>query len=373
MAGPTTDLDTLRRDISREIERLASEAGTKAINGAPANAEVDRIKELQAVLAALPRKESFPLRWAAMIGAVCLIGASLTWTIAIPRARVQLNLAAASIIVRLTDDFSWDGNWQVDPPVRLLQFTHLDLPPEYGIPEAVENQASLELNVTQGNLRVRHLFIAQGAWSTIASGVSGGTDIVVHGAPFRGDIDISGVVSARAGPALGTSLPSQTFDPETPPGRIGFQYDGRSALPAVLHVSLVDELRLREIPVSALSFFEERADGTQGSAFTSQIISGTMTMTDTGEQITLAPAAALRLTDAQGIVSTLKVTRKDIQVKFEGTASDVTFGTGDFARSLKPTILEWLFHQQKLGFFWGAITFLWGFAWSARKLYSGNM
>ena len=196
----------------------------------------------------------------------------------------------------------------------------------------------------------------------------------MRGAPFRGDVDVSGNVSARAGLALGTSLPPQTFDPDTPPGRYGFQYDGRSALPALIHVSLVDDkLSLREIPVSALSFFEERADGTQGSSFTSQIISGTLTMTDTGERITLAPAAALRLTDAHGMVSTLKVTRKDVQVKFEGTAGDVTLGTGDFARSLKPTVLEWLYHQQKLGFFWGAITFLWGFAWSARRLYSGNM
>ena len=128
MRGPTTDLDALRRDITREIERLASEAGTKAMNGAPANTEVDRIKELQAVLTALPHKESFPLRWAVIVGTVCLIGASLTWTIAIPRARVQLNFTAASIIMQLTDDFTWDGNWQVNPPLRLLEFTHLDLP-----------------------------------------------------------------------------------------------------------------------------------------------------------------------------------------------------------------------------------------------------
>jgi hypothetical protein len=105
--------------------------------------------------------------------------------------------------------------------------------------------------------------------------------------------------------------------------------------------------------------------------FTSQITSGTITMIDTGEQIPVVPAAFLRLANSRGRVSALLAPNKDVQVKFEGTANDVTLGTGKFSRSLKPTILEWLFHQQKLGLFWGALTFLWGMSWSARRLVSG--
>jgi hypothetical protein len=95
-------------------------------------------------------------------------------------------------------------------------------------------------------------------------------------------------------------------------------------------------------------------------------------MTDTGERIPLAPAAALLLSEANGLVGALQVTPNNLRLKFEGTASEVKLGTGDFARNLKPSILDWLFHQQKLGFFWGAITFLWGMAWSARKFFSGG-
>ena len=371
-ARSATDPAVLRRDITREIERLAGEAGAKAMGGDSPSAEVDRIKELQSVVAALPQADRFPLRWAAIIGAVCLIGASLAWSIDVPRARVQLNLTTASIVMRLADDFSWDGNWRINPELRLMQFTHLDLPPEYSVPQPLAKEASLELSITDGGARLRHLFVERGASATIASSETGATEIVVHGAPFRGDIDVSGVVSSRAGPSPGTSLPYESFDPDMPPGRFGFQYDGRSVLPALLHVSAADTLDLREIPVSGLGFFEERADGTQASVFASQITSGILTMTDTDERIQLAPAAALRLVDARGLVAALKVTPKDIQVKFEGTASGITLGTGDFSRDLKPTMLEWLFHQKKLGFFWGAITFLWGLTWSARRLYSGN-
>jgi hypothetical protein len=53
-AGPATDPGTLRADISREIERVAAQAAAKTMVGDPASAEVDRIKELQSVLAALP-------------------------------------------------------------------------------------------------------------------------------------------------------------------------------------------------------------------------------------------------------------------------------------------------------------------------------
>jgi hypothetical protein len=325
------------------------------------------------VLAALPRRESLPLRWGAIIGAVCLIGASLAWTIRIPQARVQLNITTASIFVRLADDFSWDGNWRINPEqVRLQQFTHLDLPPEYGTPESFAREASLDLSVTAGSVRLRHLSVAHGALMTIASETDA-TDIVVRDAPFSGDIDVSGAVVGSVGSTLGVRLPRESFDPDMPPGRFEFQYDGRSELPALLHISPADTLDLhREIAVSGLGFFEEHTGGSQGSAFTSAIISGTLTMTDTGEHIPLVPAAGLRLDDARGFVTALKVTPKDVQVMFEGTASCVRLGTGDFARNLKPTILEWLFHQQKLGFFWGAITFLWGIAWSARKFFFGN-
>jgi len=372
-AGPATDPDTLRRDITREIARLAGEAGSRAIGGETATAEVDRIKELQSVLAALPHRESFPLRWGAIIGALCLIVVSLLWTIRIPQTRLQLDLATTSITVRLKDDFSWDGNWRLNPEqVRLQHFTHLDLPPEYGVLEPLTREASLDLNVSGGSVGLRHLFVGHGASLTIASDETGATDMVVREAPFRGDLDVSGTVAGSAGPTPVTSLPPVRFDPDMPPGRFGFQYDGRGALPALLHLSSADTLRFREIAVSGLGFFEERADGTQSSVFASQIVSGTLTITDTGEQIPLVPAAALLLADAGGLVGTLRVAPNNVRVKFEGTASEVKLGTGDFARDLKPTFLEWFFHQQKLGFFWGAITFLWGMAWGARKFFSGN-
>ena len=148
-ARPATDRDALRRDITGEIERLAGEAGRKAVSGETASAEVDRIKELQSVLAALPPRESFPLRWGAVIGAICLIVAGLARTIRIPQAHLQLNLASTSITMQLKNDLAWDGNWRLNPAqLRLQHFTNFDLPPEYGIVEPLKREASLDLSVS---------------------------------------------------------------------------------------------------------------------------------------------------------------------------------------------------------------------------------
>jgi hypothetical protein len=370
---PATDPATLRTDIAREIERVAVQAGAKTLVGDPADAEVERIKELQNVLAALPPGQTFSLRWAIAIGAVCLIGASLALTVCVPRTRVQFDIVTSSVMVQVADKFDWAGDWRVDPAqVRLQNFTNFNLPIEYGTPDALPRGTPFEMKVTDGSVAMRQLVIERGGWLTIAGHETGTTELSAQGAPFSASLDAYGTVAILGGPNPGSSLRSEHFDSDMPPGRFGFAYDGRGRLPAALHAWPTDTLRLRRIEVNALSFFDESADQAQDGGFASQIISGTLTMTDTGEHITLAPGSVLRFSDAHGLVAVLKVKRKDVQVKFEGTAGDVRLGSRNFARSLKPTVLEWLFHQQTLGFFWAAITFLWGVAWSARRFFSAS-
>jgi hypothetical protein len=372
-SDPITDKNSLRSAINREIELVASEAAAKAIAGDATAAQVERLKTLQSVLAALPEKSTIPLSLAAIIGITCLLSASLALVIQIPSTRVQLDLTTTSISMRLDTDLPWHGTWPFDPKqVRLRNFTRIELPPEYG-PRQV---SSIELNVARGRVRVGHLFFGRGASVTIAANESGAVDIVVSGAPFRGDVNVSGEINGHAGLDLNESLPLKRFDPEIPPGRFGFLYDGQHShaqQPPFIHGLPVETLTLHDIRVTDLSFVEERPKPARPdqSTLISQIASGTITMTDTGEQITLVPGADLQLANIRGRIAALQVTNKEIQVKFEGTASDVTLGTGDFTRNLKPTILDWLFHQQRLGLFWGALTFLWGIAWSTRKLFSG--
>ena len=53
---------------------------------------------------------------------------------------------------------------------------------------------------------------------------------------------------------------------------------------------------------------------------------------------------------------------------FEGKVRSASTGPSGFERELQPSLLEYLYHQQRLGFFWAAVSFLWGVLWSARTL-----
>jgi hypothetical protein len=73
-----------------------------------------------------------------------------------------------------------------------------------------------------------------------------------------------------------------------------------------------------------------------------------------------------------GAISALRVMPDGITVRFAGSVHGLTLGRANFARELRPTLIEYLFHQQTVGFLWGAVTFLWGMLWSARRLLLGT-
>ena len=362
-----------RAAITRAIQELAAEIGRKAVAGETPSAEIERLQALQAALAAMPGKPSRFALWAGLIGLLCLVVASAAFTVRVPRTRVQLDLHTTTVTPRLTSDLTWDGNWSsAAGGLRVQHFTRLDLPPEYGEQATSGRERSLDIAAPAGSVRLRHLFIGGGGVLTVARSSDGGVDIAVLGAPFTGDIDVTGAILASTNSGAGPSLPTETFPEDQPPARFGFQYDGRGPVSALLHDRPRDSLVLGEMQVSGLSFFDERSSGAGESAFASQIERGTLTMTDADEQLTLARGAALRLGDAHGIVSELQVGKDGLHIIFEGTVATAALGRGDFDHNVKPSLLEWLYHQQKIGFLWGAVTVLWGVIWSARKVMTGS-
>jgi hypothetical protein len=361
----------LRSKFAREIEFSAREAGMKAVGGKTPAAEVERIRALQCLLSALPEKTVVPLKLALLVGIACLLFASLALSLRIPWTRVQFDITTTSIVMRLKNDLSWHGAWK-SKQVFLRNFTRIDLPPDYG----PRHETTLEMTASKGRVRIDDLFFDHGALLTIAVN-DGAADIKVSDATFRGDLDVSGDLSGRTGASLDANLPFKQFDPDNPPGPFHFIYNSQVAgapqPPALFDGTLAESFALSDISVTSLSFEEEHPKPglPEQISFMSQITSGTVTMTDSTEEITLSPESALRLTNVRGRITALQLTPDGVRAKFEGTASEVSLGTGDFARNLKLTVLEWAFHQQKLALFWGALTFLWGVIWSTRRLFAG--
>jgi hypothetical protein len=125
-------------------------------------------------------------------------------------------------------------------------------------------------------------------------------------------------------------------------------------------------LTINNLHVKDISFGKESVDGSP--LLESGIINGTVTILSTGEKVSLAPTSRLRIEGATGVITRLDVGENGLSLLFEGTVTSASTGPDGFARELKPSLLEYLYHQQRLGFFWAAASFLWGLLWSARTL-----
>lgn len=360
----------LSAEIDSEISRLAETAGQKALAGEPVDAEMDRIEALQRVRAALPPPPSHFVVVVVGVGLACLLVASLAWTLPTPTTRIQLVARTTNVTLRLAEPLRWTGDLHLASElIRLQHVSRIDLPPEYVTPTPLAGPAWLNLTIADGRATLRRLMIEKDATVTFVHSQTGTAEIATHGI-MSGELDAAGLVSATMGstPAGELRLGEVRFD--GPPALFGFAADGTGAEPSGLRMPLSQPLVLHDLAVSGLGLMEERADANQRPTFVSALLSGTLTLTDTGEKLVLAEDAALRLLGALGRVTTLRVGGEAITVTFEGTVSGVSLGSGDFARDLKPSILEYLYHQERLQLFWGAITFLWGLFWSARKLLS---
>jgi hypothetical protein len=362
------EIEQLRLNISCEIESLAAGVAQKVFDGEHPTYEIGRIEALQKALSGLPIQPTNFLRCALTTGAVCLIAASAAGTIPVRKTRIQLDVASTTVTVRLAEDYLWNGIWRVNPElIQLNDFTSLSIPPEYR-KNGASPVTNLSLGITNGRAWVSELNLSRGLLLTISQNDLV-TNLLARAARFRGHLDVIGSVVS-----LENQLKDLNFDSNQPPGLFQFDYTGApaSAKRALLRITPAEKIIMREIPVSGLGFSEEHADDLESSHFASQIVFGVITLTDTGKSIPLTSGTALELENAQGIVMALEIATNATRVNFEGSVRGITLGSGEFAQNLKPTILEWLFHQQTLALLWGALVFLFGTAVSARKFLSGQ-
>ena len=78
-----------------------------------------------------------------------------------------------------------------------------------------------------------------------------------------------------------------------------------------------------------------------------------------GDHIEIGDAAEGRLVDA-AIGDTLRVA-------FEGRAGSVVLVQAGLSTDLRPTLLEYVYHNEFVVFMWSALGVVWGLAWSLRR------
>jgi hypothetical protein len=182
---------------------------------------------------------------------------------------------------------------------------------------------------------------------------------------IRGKLAIAGRPAVQAGssPDQNDRISEASF---TIPGTVAFFHSSRTQVPAFLRIAPKGTIDLRDLHVKELAFAKENAD--PEAPFQSGIVSGNVTMLSTGEQIKLERGSRLRLVDAEGIVSQLAIGPDGVVFSFEGKVRSALLGPPGFDHELKPSWLDYFFRQQRLYFFWGAVSFLWALLWSGRTL-----
>ena len=104
--------------------------------------------------------------------------------------------------------------------------------------------------------------------------------------------------------------------------------------------------------------FIERSDAAQ-TVVTSSLEQASITLPATGAEIRLAGGDRLELAGLELERFELMVGDR-VGLKLSGSARVLTTRTGDFERSLKPSLLEFVARNHLIGLFWSAAVMLWG-------------
>ncbi len=112
--------------------------------------------------------------------------------------------------------------------------------------------------------------------------------------------------------------------------------------------------------ISSLLFSDSYIYGADILRYISTIQSGTLTLNDVNRSIDLHKQDRLILQNLEGWLVEFSIENGSIDLFFKGTVRDINAGPEGSQKDLSPSLLEYLFKNQPLTLFWGAVVFLWG-------------
>jgi hypothetical protein len=286
-------------------------------------------------------------KWSVLILFICVVLAGLAWTLRIPSTHVTLDVTTGNVVLRLRDN--WESNHQFVADEISIKNVAVD---------SYKNSDSLHIKGKE--IVVGSLMIQKDAEVEL-SVVDHELRIFVKQAQLSGEISFQ---QAQLTIETEDDTIERSFDEEIPE-TITFKTAKVGAVPVELKISGHEGWRLRSLPIQGIGFVEEFPPNS--GIFESVIRSGKVTVLETGVEEELQELDALIVKDAKSRRLELANTENGVQVIFEGTTSKILAGPQDFATNLTPTIFQYIYHQEKLKVFWGAVIFLTGLLWRVRN------
>jgi hypothetical protein len=365
MSDDARKLLTLQRD-----ERIAA-AGRRLLDGEAAHDVLPALDEIDAysrVLNAMPPKRQRTWVAPVIVAFICVTVAGILWSVNI--SQTSISMVAQTGTVR----FSLAQPWHVEDAfhsstmhlerLSSIQAPNLGLSIDESSPDAW-----FELN--GGTIDLQTLDIDRGA-SVEINDDPDEIDIYSTGARLSGKLTVVGKVTVTAGPRAGETSVTKELQLDIPE-TVEFAVSKPQQIPSQLSVHSPKTWTLGRLSAIDLNFEREEKRGRGERLLTSGVKSGTLRFDDTswpamelreGDVVVIRPVESAVLM-IRGADDAIHGVNDAIHVTLSGPVSSVL--VGDSHRNLAPSYLEYLYGKKSLGFFWGAIVFLWGFIWSVRN------
>ncbi len=364
-----------RRLLKERRRRLVDEAAARMVSEQPGDpaAALGEIRAIDEVLAALPRSPWQRLRRPLAVGLACVLLAGAAWMLTIDRIglRTPLTLSAEATSATITTARDWSTNGAValvgpeKPEIRIEEAVLLFSDPAKGFDRL---DASFSLRARSDDMAWSRLHAPLATSITFEKKDGRKLDLYLRGSTASGDIQLRRRVELkwRSLEAEGGAAAFETPVLE----HVTFQVlaDQSKAVPAHLALWPEDDLAFTDIPVSRVVFLRDRSfDDVDEASHASTLLSGSLRLRDVDKTTALARGDHVIMSGVEGRVRQLLIGER-ISVEFEGSVDSVVLGASDERRTLTPTLLAYVFHNQRLDFLFVAASFVWGMIWSLARL-----
>lgn len=369
MPAPDTSAAALAGQRVDAARRLAERAADPAAALPELRDLQERLRLIDAGLAARPAAP--PRRWPAALWPALGVAALLSVAAAVPVRSVPFTLELQAHAVTLELGAAGElGPQPVDTELRVEGQTRLESPAS-AIAKAAAESGADRLVLRAPQLTLRRVAYSAGSTLVVTAGRQVQLGFDAPRPPLAAEIEFAGNTSWRVGDAAASApldfahaewLRASAGDaasPERRPPPLEL-WLGRSAGKTYAWSGLR--------PV-ALQFVERRA-GAAGNGevvIASSLEQAHLTLPATGGDVKLGSGDRLEVSGL--VLERFELVAGDnVAVKLSGTARVLATRTGDFERSLKPSLLEFVARHHTIGLFWSSALMLWGaIAWLRKQ------
>lgn len=275
---------------------------------------------------------------------------------------VSAEVESEAITLRLSESWSMPGALHLDSTFHLTGVHDVSVEPA-GALELREGgrRAPVQpfaLSVAGRRVQVSRFSLSKGAYVELVPRGDRSLTVFVRQGIVEAQLYVVDSARVSVGPRASTTV--RRFDGLA----LDLSSESDRAVPIRLDLRPEERWTLRNIQVDSVAFVRERRGQPTEATFESSVLGGLVVVEDVGGQRhSLREGARMTLAGFKGEISKLAA-GASIHSVLEGSTSSVRVGSERSTRSLKPSVLEDLYHNSHLRIGAGVLVAVWGLALS---------